>query len=176
MILKLIPTLLAIFKRGTVLYGATKSSTTRVQWVALFICAILVAAVGYFLPAFASEEIQTGLLLAALAALGPLVSRYLGYQTPVVLSDAAAGVMLDRVKSKNVRSWFPFCGGILDAREEGWELGADKDNVIWDVKTGERTGDVIETRKGTLAESDAVVAKVKAAIEGNKGKRWDKQP
>ena len=137
--LGLIPALFAIIRRGKTLATLAQSKTTKAQYTAILIAGVLLAAVGYFVPAVADNDVAVALIVL----ITPVISRLLLFRAkPNTDNDI---VMLAKVQqSKDANEWWDAWHDTLRAaRELGYERGADYDGAVWDVTTGERTGETI---------------------------------
>jgi hypothetical protein len=137
--LSLIPSLFGIIRRGKVLATLAQSKTTKAQYTAILIAGVLLAAVGYFVPQVADNDVAVALIVLIV----PVISRLLLFrQKPNADNDI---VMLAKVQqSDDARDWWePWHDVLRIARELGYERGVDYDGAVWDVTTGERTGETI---------------------------------
>lgn len=137
--LSLVPSLFGIIKRGKTLATLAQSKTTKAQYTAILIAGVLLAAVGYFLPQVADNDVAVALIVL----ITPVISRLLLFhKKPNTNNDI---VMLAKVQqSDDARDWWePWHDVLRTARELGYERGADYDGAVWDVTTGERTGETI---------------------------------
>lgn len=137
--LSLVPTLFGIIKRGKSLATLAQSKTTKAQYTAILIAGVLLAAVGYFVPTVADNDVAVALIVL----ITPVISRLLLFhKKPNTNNDI---VMLAKVQqSDDARDWWePWHDVLRTARELGYERGADYDGAVWDVTTGERTGETI---------------------------------
>ena len=138
-LLTLIPAIFGIIKRGKVLATLTQSKTTKAQYTAILIAGVLLAAVGYFVPAVADNDVAVALIIL----ITPVISRLLLFhKKPNADNDI---VILAKVQqSDKARDWWePWHDVLRTARELGYERGADYDGAVWDVVTGESTGETI---------------------------------
>lgn len=148
-ILSVLKTAVTIGKRAAKLAGAS-SHTTKAQYGVLLGTAAAVAALGYFAPPLADDVVAVALI----AAVAPLVSRLVLYRRkPNTDNDV---VMLAKVQqSDDSREWWEKwddCLGV--ARDLGYARGVDYNGYVWDVKTGEMTGDVLPMPGDTTPVGD----------------------
>lgn len=138
-VVTILKTAATIARRGAKLAGAN-SHTTKAQYGVLLGTAIGVAALGYFVPALAGDVVATALI----AAVAPLVSRLVLYKAKPNRDNDV--VMLAKVQqSDDSREWWETwddCLGV--ARTLGYARGVDYNGYVWDVTTGEMTGDKIQ--------------------------------
>jgi hypothetical protein len=158
--LKYLPILAQIWQRSKRLEGMFRSHTTRVQGIVLTLLALFVSSLGFFVPSFASREVEQSLFLVLLAVVGTFTSRLVGYRDPDLSMDVdVAGVFLLSVRHDDL-VWHSYSGSILDACLEGWHFGIDVDGNVWSLSDmPSLTGEQIRLHhSGTDKESDARVA------------------
>lgn len=170
-LLKNIPLLVALWRKAENLKGATKSHTTKVQGIVLSILALAVSALGFFLPEFASADVQQAVFLCLVAVVGTIISRIAGYRAKTAIEDqvlevppATATIWLCKVNTllEGDSSWRPFIGTVLDAKMQGYLLGVDELGNVWDITDGTKTGDTVRLNE---PESDEEIAQNQAAFD-----------
>lgn len=178
-LLKNIPLLVAIWRGAENLKGMTKSHTTKVQGIVLSILALAVSALGFFLPEFASADVQQAVFLCLVAVVGTIISRMAGYRAKTAIEDqvlevppvptrgprpATATIWLCRVNTllEGDSSWKPFIGTVLEAKMQGYLLGVDELGNVWDITDGTKTGDTVRLNE---PESDEEIAQNQAAFD-----------
>lgn len=142
--------LLPALKEGLRLSRALESRTTKEQWkgtaiMALIICVIIaiiktqIAAIVGDIP----EEVWLGVATAALAALGPIMSRISAFaSSPALKLGKNADMDAIRVKVKNADAWKSFCGTMSEALAQGYDVAVDLAGGVYDLKKCEYTGTV----------------------------------
>lgn len=110
--------------------------------MAVVVC-VVVAIVKAQIPLDISEEVWLGIATAALAALGPLVSRISAFtNSPILKLGKNADMDAIRVKVKNGNSWKSFCGTMAEALAQGYDVAVDLSGGVYDLKKCEYTGTV----------------------------------
>lgn len=167
--LKFIPAILAIIKRGKALATLAQSKTTKAQYTAILIAACILAAVGYFVPVVADNDVAVGLIVLIV----PVISRLLLYKDKAIAVEMQSTVWICKVRNDTDGPWREFDGMLPDAIAEGAVQAVDDQGRIWDVPKQELTGETIRLSKvnkernaaAVVARNERVLAKVKAAIE-----------
>jgi hypothetical protein len=175
--IKFIPMLLTIWTRAKNLSGAMSSQTTQAQEAAVLALCGIIAAVGYFVPALAPDNVAQGAVLFLLAIVSPLLSRMLGKKEPEPLPfDVGVPnvVLEDRIKLADTfmayvfhsdGSWRPFVGTGLDALHGGYEFACDAENWIWELTSATKTDKQRPVLKGTTEQSNTAMKLAIAAIK-----------
>ena len=135
--IKYFPMLLTIWTRAKNLSGAMSSQTTQAQEAAVLALCGIIAAVGYFVPALAPDNVAQGAVLFLLAIVSPLLSRMLGKKEPEPSGiPANAGIFISHVRHIPGAEWANHIGAMEDARMDGWLEGADDYGNIYNLRTG----------------------------------------
>ncbi len=134
----LIPAIFGIFKRGKVLAGAYQSRTTQAQMKYAIPIALVLAAVGYFVPAVADDAAA----LVLLDLLYPFARRILQYtEKKIPAPEVPLEEMLVLVRKEHESVWHEYGMCINDARVEGWKWGVDFSERVIDLDTLTYTGE-----------------------------------
>ncbi len=163
-VIKLLPVVLRIYRRAKVIAATAKNSTTcEYQKMVALPVAVLVASLGYFIPELSESAVAFGLVAAIVGILAPYVSRFVGYKE----DSLNRGILLMAVKNEEDKAWRAFDGYIGNAKNEKWRYGVDQDGNVYDLLTGEQTGQ-IRLRGNSQEESNALMREFVAHLKGNK--------
>jgi hypothetical protein len=155
-LLKVIPVIMAVIKRGKTLATLAQSKTTKAQYAAILIAACGIAGIGYFVPALVDNDVAVGLIVLV----SPLISRLLLYkakaEAKTELPSASATIWLVKVnKIDGDGSWIDFDGTMLDAKLQGHRFGVDEYGNVWDITDGTETGDTVRLNEPESPEEIA---------------------
>lgn len=166
-LLALIPALIGAMRDAMRLSGAVQSRTTRSQWtgnaVTVFIASVLVAVVKIFVPDTPLDDnsVAVGFIMVVAAAIGPLVSRALGFRqdgapaSPTTSSVDVAPLtphpvlpdIFVRAKMDGAKSWNRVSGSCDDLTSAGYIFGVSADGAVWNLLDGLPTGEVVPLPK-----------------------------
>lgn len=162
-LLKFIPVIMAAIKRGKLLSAkvaekaGVNSTTTRAQY-GILIAACAIAGIGYFVPILGDNDVAVGLIVLV----SPLISRILLYkdksEAEAELPPDSATIWLykvDTLTKEDKVSWAPFYDTLSAAKILGYSLGVDQNGVVYDVQTGEPTGDTVRLNEPESPEEIA---------------------
>lgn len=170
-IASIIPMVARIIANALKLRGTLSSHTSKVQAGVVFIVSVIVSALAFFVPDVASPEVQVAIASGIIAVFGTVFSRALGYvEKKIMPPEITSTVWLCKVDTltKGDTSWAECDMTIFDACAEGHSQGVDEQGRVWNVRTGQLTGETIELSDAQKERNRAaMLEKARTAIAAN---------